>query len=101
MAKTATLNVRIEPEVKEAAVKIFDEWGISTSSAINMMLKNIVRSKDAHPDMLFPRRDGLLATWSRSIASSGTGGLYAALLKYIICDIIATVTEVRHFIKGE
>lgn len=51
--KTATLNVRIEPEVKEAAVKIFDEWGISTSSAINMMLKNIVRSKDAHPDMLF------------------------------------------------
>ena len=60
MAKTATLNVRIEPEVKEAAVKIFDEWGISTSSAINMMLKNIVRSKDAHPDMLFPRRDGLI-----------------------------------------
>ena len=23
------------------------------------------------------------------------------LIKYIICDIIATVTEVRHFIKGE
>ena len=25
-----------------------------------MMLKNIVRSKDAHPDMLFPRRGGLI-----------------------------------------
>lgn len=60
MAKTATLNVRIEPEVKAAAVKIFDEWGLSTSSAINMMLKSIVRNENARPDAFLPHRDGLV-----------------------------------------
>ena len=60
MAKSANLYARIEPEVKEAAVKIFEDWGISTSSAINMMLKSIVRNEDVRPDVFLPHRDGLV-----------------------------------------
>ena len=41
MAKTASLNVRIDPEVKAQAMEVFDELGISASSAINMMLKSV------------------------------------------------------------
>ena len=45
MAKTATLNVRVDPEVKAEATKVLDDLGISMSSALNMILRNIARRK--------------------------------------------------------
>ena len=38
MAKTATLNVRIDPETKNTAEKLYSTFGITISDAINMFL---------------------------------------------------------------
>ena len=38
MAKTANINVRIEPEVKQRAENLFNSFGISVTDAINIFL---------------------------------------------------------------
>ena len=38
MAKTANLNIRIDPKTKEAAEKLFANFGITTTDAINIFL---------------------------------------------------------------
>lgn len=38
MAKTASINVRIEPEVKQQAENLFGSFGISVTDAINIFL---------------------------------------------------------------
>lgn len=38
-----TITVRLDPEVKEKAQELFDDLGISLSSAINIFLKQAVR----------------------------------------------------------
>jgi DNA-damage-inducible protein J len=42
MAKTAVLNIRIDPVVKEKAEKLFNAFGISTTDAINMFLSKSI-----------------------------------------------------------
>ena len=41
MAKTATLNLRVNPEVKENAENILEQLGIPMATAIDMFLKQI------------------------------------------------------------
>ena len=41
MAKTATLNLRVDPETKAAAESILNQLGLSMSSAMEMFLKQI------------------------------------------------------------
>jgi len=43
MAKTATINVRMEPEIKRQAEELFSELGISLSDAFNMFACQAVR----------------------------------------------------------
>jgi len=38
MAKTANLNIRIDPTTKEAAEKLFSNFGITITDAVNMFL---------------------------------------------------------------
>ncbi|MGI6412676.1 MAG: type II toxin-antitoxin system RelB/DinJ family antitoxin [Syntrophomonadaceae bacterium] len=45
MAKSANLNVRIEPEVKEQAEAILNALGIPASNAITMFYKQIILRK--------------------------------------------------------
>ena len=42
MAKSSNLYIRIEPEVKEQAEKVFDSLGISMSNAVGLFLKQVV-----------------------------------------------------------
>ncbi len=42
MAKTATLNLRVDPESKAAAEDILNRLGLSMSTAMDMFLKQIV-----------------------------------------------------------
>lgn len=41
MTKTATVNSRIEPELKKQAEAIFAELGLSTSDAITLFYKQV------------------------------------------------------------
>lgn len=43
MSQIPTTTVRIDPEIKEQAVKIFEELGLSLSAAINIYLRAVVR----------------------------------------------------------
>ena len=38
MAKTANINVRIDPEIKSSAEKLFSSFGITVTDAINIFL---------------------------------------------------------------
>ena len=38
MAKTANINIRIEPETKATAEKLFSSFGITITDAINIFL---------------------------------------------------------------
>lgn len=38
MAKTANLNIRIDPKTKEEAEKLFQSFGITLSDAVNIFL---------------------------------------------------------------
>jgi DNA-damage-inducible protein J len=38
MAKTASLNIRIDPETKIGAEKLFSQFGITVTDAVNMFL---------------------------------------------------------------
>ncbi|RLK63749.1 type II toxin-antitoxin system RelB/DinJ family antitoxin [Atopobacter sp. AH10] len=42
MAKTANINVRIEPEVKKNAEDLFGSFGISVTDAINIFLRTSI-----------------------------------------------------------
>ena len=38
MAKTASLNIRIDPDIKRSAEKLFGSFGITVTDAVNMFL---------------------------------------------------------------
>lgn len=42
MAKTANINIRIEPEIKTTAEKIFSSFGITITDAINIFLRKSI-----------------------------------------------------------
>jgi DNA-damage-inducible protein J len=39
MAKTANLNIRVDPETKSGAERLFSSFGITVSDAINIFLR--------------------------------------------------------------
>lgn len=42
MAKTDTLNIRIEPELKKEAEKTLDDLGMNVADAVTIFLKQVV-----------------------------------------------------------
>jgi DNA-damage-inducible protein J len=54
MAKTLTLHTRIEPEIKDKADAILKELGISTTEAINLFLRQVIRYRGIPLDLRIP-----------------------------------------------
>jgi len=54
MAKTASINARIEPEVKEKAESIFSALGISASEAISMFYRQVTFRRGIPFDICIP-----------------------------------------------
>ena len=44
MATTTNLNIRIEKDIKEAAEEIFNELGLSMTTAVSMFLRQTIRT---------------------------------------------------------
>lgn len=55
MAKTATINLRVEPVRKAKAELILNELGISMSTAIDMFLRQIVMTKGIPFSIAMPK----------------------------------------------
>lgn len=56
MAKTAYLNVRIEPDLKSSVEKILDKIGVSTSEAISLFFSQIKMQKGIPFEAKVPNR---------------------------------------------
>ncbi len=52
--KTAKINARMEPGLKEQAERILDELGISTTEAIRLYFKQIVHRRGIPFDIRIP-----------------------------------------------
>jgi DNA-damage-inducible protein J len=55
--KTATINLRIEPDTKARAEKIFDKLGISMSDGVSMFLKQVVHHKGIPFELRVPNKE--------------------------------------------
>mgnify|MGYP001010417142 CR=1 FL=1 len=54
MAKTATINIRIEPEIKANVEKLFSSFGITVSDAVNIFFAQIVDGRRGPFDVKQP-----------------------------------------------
>ncbi|MCI8828577.1 MAG: type II toxin-antitoxin system RelB/DinJ family antitoxin [Ruminiclostridium sp.] len=55
MAKTANINVRIDPETKTSAEELFSSFGITISDAINIFLRKSIMEGGLPFEMKQPR----------------------------------------------
>ena len=55
MAKTSSLNIRLDPEIKSAADSVFSRFGITLADAINIFLHKSIMVGGLPFDMLQPR----------------------------------------------
>jgi DNA-damage-inducible protein J len=61
MPKTASINVRIEPALKERAEQIFAALGVSTSDAVGMFLRQVVLRRGMPFDLSIPNAETIAA----------------------------------------
>jgi len=57
LSKTATLNLRVNPEVKKNAEEILDQLGIPMATAIDMYLKQIALMRGIPFSVTLPSMD--------------------------------------------
>ncbi|MDR2849366.1 MAG: type II toxin-antitoxin system RelB/DinJ family antitoxin [Verrucomicrobiota bacterium] len=73
MAKTSTIHMRIEPEIKEVSDTILNRLGMSTTEAVTLFLNQVILAND----WPFPKPDAATpnATTRKAIqaAKSGAG----------------------------
>ena len=55
MAKTDTLHIRVEPEVKKNAENTLNQLGLSTSEAINIFLHQVILTGGLPFNVILPR----------------------------------------------
>ena len=55
MAKTANINIRIEPETKKSAEELFSSFGITLTDAVNIFLKKSIMEGGLPFEMRLPR----------------------------------------------
>jgi DNA-damage-inducible protein J len=61
MPKRASINVRIEPALKERAEQIFAALGVSTSDAIGMFFRQVVLRRGMPFDLSIPNAETIAA----------------------------------------
>ena len=54
MAKTASINIRVDPEVKSAVDGIFSHFGITVADAVNIFLHKVIIVSGLPFDMTLP-----------------------------------------------
>ena len=75
MAKTAYLNARIDPALKDEAEKVFAGIGVSASQAITMFYRQVVMRNGIPFDICIPNAETVVALKE---AESGRGELVHA-----------------------
>ncbi len=61
MARTASVNSRIEPSLKKRAEKIFDAIGLNASTAISLFYQQVVYRRGLPFDVCIPNESTIAA----------------------------------------
>jgi DNA-damage-inducible protein J len=61
MPKSATLHMRIEPEVKAQVDAIMSELGISTTEAVNLFFRQVIRYRGIPLELRIPNAETIAA----------------------------------------
>ena len=96
MAKTANINIRIDPEVKSTVNGIFSHFGITVADAINIFLHKVMIVGGMPFDMTLPRyNEETLAAMreARDIASGKIKSKSYSSVKEMIEEIEAEASE--------
>ena len=96
MAKTANLNIRIEPEVKSTVDGIFSHFGITVADAVNIFLHKVMIEGGLPFDMTLPKyNDETLAAMqeARDIAGGKIKTKSYSSVKEMITELGADDTE--------
>lgn len=70
MASNPVTNIRIDPELKDSANVVFEELGLTLSTAVNVFLKAVVREGGMPFDMRLARTGDSAMETNRDIAIS-------------------------------
>ena len=90
MAKTANLNIRIDPEVKSTVDGIFSNFGITVADAVNIFLHKVIIVGGLPFDMTLPKyNDETLAAMqeARDIARGKIKTKSYASVKEMIAEL--------------
>ena len=90
MAKTANINIRVEPEVKSTVDGIFSHFGITVADAVNIFLHKVMIVGGLPFDMTLPRyNDETLAAMkeARDIASGKIQTKSYASVKEMVAEL--------------
>jgi DNA-damage-inducible protein J len=68
MASSPVTNIRIDPDLKEQANAVFEELGLTLSTAVNVFLRAVVREGGMPFDMKLARTGGSAMETNRDIA---------------------------------
>ena len=68
MASSPVTNIRIDPDLKEQANAVFEELGLTLSTAVNVFLRAVVREGGMPFDMKLARTGDSAMEASRDIA---------------------------------
>lgn len=85
MAKTAAVNARIEPAVKQKAERIFSAIGISATDAIGMFYRQVVYRRGLPFDVCIPNAVTLAALKE---ADAGAGEVYTGSTQDVFDDLL-------------
>lgn len=94
MEKTATLNLRINPVVKERAEEVLSQLGIPMSTAINMYLNQISLTGG------IPFSVSLLKTPVSVLADAMTAFYTIQKDKVIVTNVLYSATNIKERLEG-
>ena len=77
MAKTSSLNIRIDPETKSAADGIFSRFGITVADAVNIFLHKSIMVGGLPFDMTLPRFNDKTIAAMREAMDIASGKIHA------------------------
>jgi len=92
MAKTASLNIRVEPEIKRTVDGILAHFGMTATDAVNIFLHKIIMTNGLPFDLIVPPyNDETLAAMqeARDIASGKIAAKSYASLQEMIDELDA------------
>jgi len=96
MAKTANINIRVEPEVKSTVDGIFSHFGLTVADAVNIFLHKSIIVGGLPFDMTLPRyNEETLAAMqeARDIASGKIKAKSYASVKEMIAELDSDDSE--------